>query len=525
MDSGTAVSLPQLPHRPERTRGETIRSGNDNSKPLSPKKPRSRSSRQHQKVRFTDMEPEPSPLLSHARDSMYMRAELQRELDFGIPAQEEAHRYARWCAEEARREAAEAHSSKTASQNYARADTVVHPKRLSVDLSSMNIDFSNLGEDVSGLDVFSRVEVALSKQQEEKRKQKEKDKKEKKDSRLRATLMAASKWDSNFSSLDEHAGQSEKKGSHFLRKVITDKVIKYRDGNLSHKPMIEPKESTKLSPMPSPPTGESLPRVAIGGAAKHPTPTHGISLPRGISLPSSTSSGSRRPSHPEPHTQQKNSNGRPPSKSEPPPLVHPQPKLPPSVNPVAAKSPPAPPKAATEHRTMPPPSSIRVIPRTTIAPTTKPGIHYNINDNSSTNPNQSLPNSRSYEGEIHRPDRTSQNSHSAGKPPSPPRPMSNGSAIHVSHAPVTHTSPATSQQPPPPPPPPPKKPSPLPVLAADDLFSRVEQDIARSHPPLPQKDKAGDEKHRGMKLIGKALHIMHGGEKVRERVEKEKIGK
>ena len=98
-----------------------------------------------------------------------MRAELQRELDFGIPAQEEAHRYARWCAEEARREAAEAHSSKTASQNYARADTVVHPKRLSVDLSSMNIDFSNLGEDVSGLDVFSRVEVALSKQQEEKR--------------------------------------------------------------------------------------------------------------------------------------------------------------------------------------------------------------------------------------------------------------------------------------------------------------------------------------------------------------------
>jgi len=138
MDSGTAVPLPQLSHQLER--GETTRSGNDGSKPLSPDKSHSRSSHnQRQKARFTDMEPEPSPLLFHARDSMYMRAELQRELDFGILAQEEAHRYARWCAEEAHREAAEAQSSKTASKkNYARANTVVHPKRLSVDPSSMD---------------------------------------------------------------------------------------------------------------------------------------------------------------------------------------------------------------------------------------------------------------------------------------------------------------------------------------------------------------------------------------------------
>lgn len=527
-----AASFPQSYHRPERTRGETTRSGNDKSKLPSPDKSRSRSSRQRQKVRFTDMEPEPTPLLFHARDSMYMRAELQRELDFGIPAQEEAHRYARWCAEEARREAAEARSSKTASQNYARADTVVHPKRLSVDLSSMNIDFSNLGEDVSGLDVFSRVEAALGKQQEEKRKQKEKDKKEKKDSRLRATLMAASKRDTS-SSLDEPVVQSEsskeKKGSSFLRKVITDRVIKSRDESPGPRSMSDysgPKDSTvfgklaALSPTPNPPIGESLSRAIVGSAVKHePAPAHGISLPRGISLPSSTTSGGRRPSHPEPHTQQapsKNSNGRPPSKSEPPPLVHPQSRLLPSVDPVAAKSSLTPPRPATEQPTMQPPSTIRAIPGATVKQTTKPRIDHDVNNNSSTKPSKSI---RSYE---HHPDRPS-HTHSksiGGKPHSPPRQIPNGSATRLSHTIMTHAPAATPQMPLSP-----TNPSPRAGLAADDLFSRVEQDIARNHPHPPQKDKAGDEKHRGRKLIGKALHIMHGSEKLREKMEKERIGK
>ncbi|KAI5791758.1 hypothetical protein DFH27DRAFT_570390 [Peziza echinospora] len=193
------------------------------------------------RVRFTDMEEDAGPLLFNARDSMYMRAELQREWDFGIPAQDEAHRYARWFAEEMKREAAEQAAMEaeegiesTGPKNaYAKADKAVHPNRLSTDLSGLDLDLKNLGDDVSGLDVFSRVEVALGKQKEAKAEKKRKEKAEKEKSRHKSSssismALSPKRADSADSVLlhgkDPGSGK-EKKGSRFLRKVITDRIV------------------------------------------------------------------------------------------------------------------------------------------------------------------------------------------------------------------------------------------------------------------------------------------------------------
>ncbi|KAF8454497.1 hypothetical protein BGX38DRAFT_1267783 [Terfezia claveryi] len=537
------------------------------SKPSSSEPPNSRSSsdkenahvkttttspRRRPKVRFTDMEPEPTPLLFNARDSMYMRAELQREFDFGIPAQEEAHHYARWCEEEARREAAEAKTTETAGGGYAKADMVVHPKRLSTDLGAMDIDFSNLGEDVSGLDVFSRVEAALGKKAEEKRKQKaqkEKEKKEKKEStrdKLKASLLPSPKRENSYSSLDEPSlgvGElvKEKKGSRFLRKVISDRVIKPKDGSAEVNPNLGPaaadaraKEISDFfgkmakQPVPGPAIGSPLPKnTATPTPTAKPTSTMERSksdIPPTIRkepplLPSSNVLEGRRPSqpdlrtHPPPAT---HINGRPPSKSEPPP-----PPPPPPMNG----------KLSSQA------STIRTVPGSSVTPSApRPSReeHYSILQSKGWEQNGThLP---PHHEEVKGWDKR--------RPSLPARPASSTNSQSHHHTPshgasgpasTLCTQDSSSRQPSPnrskslktPPPPssqpqksapqqptPPSLQAPTQVSATDDLFSRIEQDIARNHPPPPVKEKGGDERTRdkGRKLFGKALeHIKHGG--------------
>ena len=503
---------------------------------------------------------------------MYMRAELQREFDFGIPAQEEAHRYARWCEEEARREATEAESTEAAGGSYSKADMVVHPKRLSTDLSTMDIDFSNLDEDVSGLDVFSRVEAVLGKKAEEKRKQKaqkEKEKKEKKEStreKLKASLLASPKRENSYSSLDEPgvgAGElvKEKKGSRFLRKVISDRVIKPKDGGAEVNRTLGPaagdartKEISdffgKMATQPVPgqtmgaplpkntakPTSTTKPPLTIERSKSDIPPTTRKEPPL---TPSNNVPEGRRPSQPDirlPPPSATHANGRPPSKSEPPPP-------PPPMN---GKSSPS--------QT----STIRAVTGSTVtssAPRPNREEHKNNNDSTSQSkgwePNGTHPPPPHHEGggDKRRPSLPANHTYS-------PRPVSSAtSQSHHHHTPsqgangstfTLRTQDSSSRQPSPnrskslkapptpiPPPAPssqpqksaPQQSSPPQVTTADDLFSRIEQDIARNHPPPPVKEKGADERTRdkGMKLFGKALgHLKHGGEKMKERMDKER---
>ncbi|RPB28114.1 hypothetical protein L211DRAFT_486328 [Terfezia boudieri ATCC MYA-4762] len=527
-------------------------------------------SRRRPKVRFTDMEPEPTPLLFNARDSMYMRAELQREFDFGIPAQEEAHRYARWCEEEARREAAEAKSTEAAGGGYAKADMVVHPKRLSTDLGAMDIDFSNLGEDVSGLDVFSRVEAALGKKAEEKRKQKaqkEKEKKEKKEStrdKLKASLLASPKRENSYSSLDEPSvgvGElvKEKKGSRFLRKVISDRVIKPKDGGAGVNSNLGPAAADARAKEISDFFGKMATQPVPGQAMWAPlpentaTPTPTAKPPSTMErwksdnpltirkepplLPSSNVPEGRRPSQPDLRTHPPpaaHTNGRPPSKSEPPP----------------------PPPPLMNGKKLSQASTIRTVPGSSVSPNApRPSREeHKNNDNilQSKGWEQNGTHLPPHHEEVEREDKR--------RPSLPARPASSTNSQFHHHAPshgangpasTLRIQDSSSRQPSPnrskslkaPPPPPSSQPqksapqqppppslqaptqAPTQVTAADDLFSRIEQDIARNHPLPLVKEKGGDERTRdkGRKLFGKALeHIKHGGEKMKEKMEKER---
>src|SRR5690606_34654559 len=99
------------------------------------------------KVHFPDIDDPGAELIFNARDSAYFRWELTREADFGIAPSQAARDYRRWLLSLPQDE-----EEDTPPQ----ADTVVHPKRLSTDLSGFNVDLANLGDEVSGADVFSR---------------------------------------------------------------------------------------------------------------------------------------------------------------------------------------------------------------------------------------------------------------------------------------------------------------------------------------------------------------------------------
>jgi len=512
---------------------------------------------------------------------MYMRAELQRELDFGIPAQEEAHRYARWCAEETRREAAQAESTEASGNNYAKADMVVHPKRLSTDLGAMNIDFSNLGEDVSGLDVFSRVEAALGKKVEEKRKEK-REKKESAREKLKATLLASPKRENSFNSLDEPsmgAGEfaKEKKGSRFLRKVISDRVIKPKggaEGNRDTGPATDDARSREIAdffgkmaaqPVPGQPMGSPLPpRNTPSTGKSHPTMERSKSdipaSPRkeASPLPSGNVPEGRRPSHPEfrtPLPQGAHTNGRPPSKSEPPPPPQPPKpashsqsqdhgRAPPPIKGIASLSPSQTPSIRAVYGSAATPGATR--------PNTQPHEeqHKNNNDSVLRSKRRELSSTHApphhEEGDKRRPSLPASHTYQS-RPPSSTNPQfqqNEPTSTFRRHDPSSRDrqpSPDRSKplkSPPlPPPQSPPQSPKHAPAsskpqpqatkqeIAVDDLFSRIEQDIARNHPPPPVKEKGGDERARdkGRKLFGKALdHIKHGGDKVKEKIEKER---
>ncbi|KAF8416033.1 hypothetical protein EV426DRAFT_628238 [Tirmania nivea] len=284
-------------------------------------------------------------------------------------------------------------------------------------------------------------------------------------------------------------------------------------------------------------------------------------------LPSSDVPKGRKPSQPEPRPPPPpvtHVNGRPPSKSEPPP----PPRLAPQQEGHGKVSPtPAPPSMNGKSSSSQAPT-IRSVPGSTVSTQPREG-HKNNNDSTfqsrgwemnGTHPplpdheggggggkrRPSLPTSHTYPPRP-APSTTSQSHHR--HTPSKGAPQPNGSAPSLGTQDTTSSSrdrqpsPNRSKSlkaPPPlpprppsqilksapqqPPPPAPQAPKQL-IAEADDLFSRIEQDIARNHPPPPVKEKGGDERARdkGRKLFGKALeHIKHGGEKIKEKKEKER---
>ncbi|KAF8446995.1 hypothetical protein BDZ91DRAFT_118333 [Kalaharituber pfeilii] len=544
----------------------------------------------HEKVRFTDMEPDAGPLLFNARDSMYMRAELQRELDFGIPAQEEAHRYARWCIEEAKREAAESAEAE-AKSNYAKADIVVHPKRISTDLSAMDIDLSNLGEDVSGLDVFSRVEATLEKQQKEKRKQKEE--RRKKDSsreKLKEMLLTSPKRGNSHSSIssteEASAPVKEKKGSKFLRKVISDRVMKPREGSSNTSPdnPLDDARAKEIAEffgkmVKQPQSADSSIAPNISGTSRQESP---ISISSIESARNTSPEVNRKPVESPPSPERN-------AVSQGPQLHHPKPRPlhslqpPPLVN--SQQQPPSPPGSSHEQLASSHPhphTNIRTIPsggdtrqrqhgtagNNPRAPSNS--ARWNASQSSrspSPNPNgrrpslptqnpaRAPPPSLSHSKSVHHPNGRGGNSPAhltplaitpnASRTPSPsrqpasdsvpqssaqrqtPQPSSRPSTQHGAASPQVHPLPPASsphagplKQAPPrsAPSAPHARPPSQPALPVDDVFSRIEQDIARTQLNIKQ-----DERHRGRKLLGKALgHMGRSGEKIKEKMEKEK---
>ena len=440
----------------------------------------------------------------------------------------------------------------------------------------------------------------MEKKAEEKRKQKaqkEKEKREKREStreKLKASLLASPKRENSYSSLDEPSVgvielPKEKKGSRFLRKVISDRVIKPKDsgaeinrsfgpaGNARAKEIVEFFGKMATQPVPGQEIGAPLPGNTATSTAKSP-PTMERSksdIPRKEVplLPSSNVSEGRRPSHPEiRRVPPPLALGRPPSKSEPPPPPQLPIPAPPSQGHKKAPPPLPPPKSAINGKSSSPQTpTIRAVPVTpsTPRPSTQPREEPENNNNSiSKSKGWELngthsPSHHEEGGYKHRPSLSV--SHIYPQRPTPntnsasPQPHGTTSTLHTQDSlssrdrqPSPNRSKSLRAPPPPPPPPshahksapqqpPPLQPLPQPpkqsppssqlpqapkqVVAADDFFSRIEQDIARNHPPLPVKEKGGDERARdkGRKLFGKALeHIKHGGEKMKEKMEKEK---